>query len=143
MYINEVTVCGNLTRDPELKSLPSGTTVCNFSVAVNRVWNDKDGKKQEEVEYVNCVFFGKTADTIAKYFAKGANIYVRGRLKTQSWEKDGVKHYKTEIVGENFKFGSSKKDGDSAPRQSAPTQGDESVLPDYPHEEIDPEDIPF
>lgn len=138
MYINECTVCGNLTRDPEIKSLPSGVVVANFSVATNRVYNDRDGKKQEEVEYHNVVFFAKRAEVIGKFFTKGDNIYVRGRLVTRSWDKDGVKQYRTEIIGEDFKFGSTKgKDGGAKPAKS------DSVLPEYPEDEINPEDIPF
>jgi len=146
MYLNEVTIAGNLTRDPELKALPSGMQVVSFSVATNRVWKDKDGNKQEAVEYHNIVAFGKTAETIAKYFTKGKPIYVRGRLQTRSWDKDGVKQYRTEIVADNFQFlndgGGSK---DAAPRQAARNDdpASHSVLPDYPEEDINPEDIPF
>lgn len=141
MYINEVTVAGNLTRDPEMKALPSGMNVTSFSVAVNRVWNDRDGKRQEAVEYINCIVFGKTAETIAKYFTKGKPIYVRGRMQTRSWEKDGVKRYATEVVVDRFQFMNDGKGGDSAPRQKADSS--EPTMPDYPEEEINPEDIPF
>ena len=142
MYINQATLYGNLTRDPELKALPSGTNVCNFSVATNRTYKDKDDKKVEQVEYHNVVAFGKQADLIAQYLKKGSPIYVVGRLQTQNWEKDGVKHYRTEVVVETFQFGpKSATAGQTAPKQANP--GDESVLPDYPEEEINPEDIPF
>lgn len=145
MYLNEVTIAGNLTRDPEKKALPSGMTVTNFSVATNRKWKDKDGKPQEAVEYHNIVAFGKTADTIAQYFTKGKPIYVRGRLQTQSWEKEGQKHYRTEIIVDNFQFngdvGGAKT---SAPQQTAPSTDDSrSVVPEYPEEDINPDDIPF
>lgn len=148
MYLNEVTIAGNLTRDPEMKALPSGMQVTSFSVATNRVWKDKDGKNQEAVEYHNCVAFGKTAETIAKYFTKGKPIYVRGRIQTRSWDKDGVKQYRTEIVLELFKFlndGTGSKTNDAPSTQSQSRQEDSSIvgLPDYPEEEINPDDIPF
>lgn len=145
MYLNEVTVAGNLTRDPEMKALPSGIQITSFSVAVNRVWNDRDGKRQEAVEYINCIVFGKTAETIAKYFTKGKPIYVRGRMQTRSWEKDGVKRYTTEVLVERFQFLNDGGSKDSAPRQDArhDDPASHSVLPDYPEEDINPEDIPF
>lgn len=140
LNINSVTIAGRLTKDPELKALPSGISVCSFSVASNRTWKDKDGQKQEEAEFHNVVFFGKTAEVISKYFAKGREIYVEGRLKTQKWEKDGVNHYRTEIIGNTFQFVGSNSDGE---RKSPTSDGNESVLPDYPEDEINPEDIPF
>lgn len=135
MYLNKAMVYGNLTRDPELKSLPSGMQVASFSLATNRTWNDKDGKKQEAVDYHNVTSFGKQAEVIAKYLTKGSPVYVEGRLQTQSWEKDGVKHYRTEIVVEQFQFGPKKEVAQS--NDSAP------VLPEYPTKDINPEDIPY
>jgi len=112
MYnLNKVMVEGNLTRDPEMKALPSGDNVTNFSVATNRVYNDRDGNKQEEVEYHNIVVFGKQADNVAKYLTKGSGAYVEGRLQTRSWDKDGVKMYRTEVVADRVQFGSK---GDSS-----------------------------
>jgi len=136
MYINKAMVYGNLTRDPELKALPSGSSVTSFSIATNRVFNDKDNKKQEQVEYHNIVVFGKQAESTAKYLKKGSGVYVEGRLQTRSWDKDGQKQYRTEIVAERVQFGP-KRDGATQDNQS------ESVVPDYPEEEINPEDIPF
>lgn len=141
MYVNQVTLYGNLTRDPELKALPSGMNVANFSVATNRVYKDKDGKKVEQVEYHNVVSFGKQADLIAQYLTKGSPIYVMGRLQTQSWEKDGVKHYRTEVVVETFQFGPKSSTAGQKPANSSQSKGD-SVLPEYP-EEINEGDIPF
>jgi len=147
MYLNKAMIYGNLTRDPEMKSLPSGIQVASFSIATNRVYNDKDGKKQEQVDYHNVVFFGKQAETISKYLKKGSGVYIEGRLQTRSWDKDGVKQYRAEIIGDRFQFGP-KTDGGGggnygggaakdAPQDNAP------IMPEYPNEEINPEDIPF
>jgi len=109
MYLNKVTLIGNLTRDVELKALPSGQSVISFSVATNRSWKDKDGNKQEAVEYHNIVCFGKQAEVIKQYCGKGDQILIEGRLQTRKWEKDGQTHYSTEIVLENFQFGNKVK----------------------------------
>lgn len=150
MYLNKAMIYGNLTRDPEMKALPSGMQVCTFSVATNRSYNDRDGKRQEAVEYHNVSSFGKQAEVIAKYLTKGSGIYVEGRLQTNSWEKDGVKQYRTEIVVDKFEFGPKSggaTGGGSAPAASSPASSDSRggapVLPEYPSEDINPEDIPF
>lgn len=152
MYQNKVTLIGNLTRDVELKALPSGVSVASFSVATNRTWKDKAGAKQEQVEYHNVVAFGKQAEVISQYVLKGHQILVEGRLQTRSWDgSDGKKMYRTEVVLENFQFGNNKPSGD---RPSAPAKQEQSIdygqTPeattggiDYPEEEINPEDIPF
>ena len=137
MYINKAMVYGNLTRDPEMKLLPNGGNVTSMSIATNRVYNDRDGKKQEEVEYHNIVVFGKQAENVAKYLTKGSGAFIEGRLQTRSWDKDGVKMYRTEIVADSVQFGA--KSGDSTPAKSESP----SVLPDYPAEEITEEHIPF
>lgn len=105
MYLNKAIVFGNLTRDPELKALPSGQQVATMSIATNRTYKDRDGKQQESVDYHNVVVYGKTAENCAKYLTKGSSAYVEGRLTTRSWEKDGVKQYRTEIVAETVQFG--------------------------------------
>lgn len=136
MYLNKAMVYGNLTRDPEMKALPSGQNVTSMSIATNRTYKDKDGKTQETAEYHNIVVFGKQAENCAKYLTKGSGAYVEGRLQTRSWEKDGVKMYRTEIVAETVQFGTKPSTQTSAPSS-------ESALPDYPAEEINVEDIPF
>lgn len=146
MYLNKAMIYGNLTRDPEMKALPSGMNVTSFSLATNRVYNDRDGKRQEQVEYHNIVVFGKQADTAAKYLKKGSGAYVEGRLQTRSWDKDGQKHYRTEIVADRVQFGPRSGDGSysgAAAPAANPQDQNASVLPDYPEEEINPEDIPF
>ncbi|MEK9176959.1 MAG: single-stranded DNA-binding protein, partial [Patescibacteria group bacterium] len=91
MYLNKVFVAGNLTRDPELKALPSGANVGSFGVATNRVWRDQNGEKKEATEFHNIVVFGRQADTCAQYLKKGQQVLVEGRIQTRSWEKDGHK----------------------------------------------------
>ena len=112
MYINKAIVVGNIVRDPELKSLPSGSKVCTFSVATNRTWKDANGAKQEAVDYHNVACFGRQAETVAQWMKKGSQIYVEGRMTTRSWDdKDtGKKMYRTEIIAENVQFGP-KRDG--------------------------------
>lgn len=105
MNLNKVFIIGNLTRDPELRSLPSGVPVVNFSVATNRIWKDQQGQKQEQVEFHNVVAFRRQAEIINQYLTKGSMVLVEGRLQTRNWDKDGIKHYRTEIVADNVQFG--------------------------------------
>ena len=106
MYLNKAMVFGNITRDPELRALPSGMNVCSFSVATNRVYRDRDGKKQEQADFHNVVVFGRQADVVAQYLKKGSSVFVEGRMQTRSWEgKDGEKKYRTEIVADRVQFG--------------------------------------
>lgn len=147
MYLNKAMIFGNLTRDPELKALPSGMNVCSFSLATNRVYNDRDGKRQENTDFHNITVFGKQAENCAKYLSKGNSAYVEGRLQTRSWEKDGQKHYRTEIIADRVQFGP-KSSGGGAPAESSSSKKDDGdskapAMPDYPEEEINPEDIPF
>ncbi len=145
MYLNKAMVYGNLTRDPEVRALPNGTKVCSFSLATNRVYKDKDGARQEQVEYHNIVAFGRPAEVMGQYLKKGRPVFVEGRIQTRSWDKDGVKQYRTEIVAESFQFGASGG-GEGAPA-SASKQGEsvpqQNNVPEYPEEDINPEDIPF
>jgi len=141
MYLNTATIVGNLTRDPEPKALPSGVTVVSLSVATNRVYKGKDGAKKEDTEYHNVVAFGPTADNIAQFLRKGSQILVIGRLQTRSWEKDGQKQYRTEIVAETVQFGSRPAPGNTSAAPQRSKQEEEAI--DYPEEEINPDDIPF
>ena len=148
MYINKAMVYGNLTRDPEVKSLPSGMQVCSFSLATNRVYKDKDGKKQESTDYHNIAVFGRQAETCGQYLKKGAGAFVEGRLQTRSWDKDGVKQYRTEIVADRVQFGprGGAGSGDGGEKSASPTstkQQEDAGPLSYPEEEINPEDIPF
>ena len=154
MYLNKALLIGNLTRDPELKALPSGSKVASFSLATNRVWKDQAGKRQEATEYHNMVAFGRQAETIAQYCKKGSSIYVEGRIQTRSWaSQDGKKNYRTEVVVDTFQFGPKATGigGDNRPPSSSVGDGEapqKDAAPDldtieYPDEEINLEDIPF
>lgn len=147
MYLNKAIVIGNLTRDPEIKALPSGIKVASFSVATNRVWKDKNGVKQENVDYHNVVVFGRQAEMVGQYMKKGSSILVEGRMQTRSWDDaSGVKKYRTEIVVDRMQFGP-KRDGGvgGGYTPSAPVEDEKKALDtiEYPEEEINPEDIPF
>ena len=105
MYLNKAIVYGNLTRDPELKALPTGNKVTSFSVATNRVWKDKNGAKQESVDYHNVVLYGKLAELAAQYLKKGNPVLIEGRMQTRSWDDASGKKYRTEIIADNMQFG--------------------------------------
>jgi len=147
MYLNKVIIIGNLTRDPELKSLPSGIMVASFSLATNRVWKDSNGARQEAVEYHNVVVFGRQAETIAQYMKKGGSLLVEGRLQTRSWEdKDtGKKLYKTEVVADRTQFGPKAGGGSATGGATKKVDSKKNDLDEeFPDEEdIDPADIPF
>ncbi|MEI6580849.1 MAG: single-stranded DNA-binding protein [bacterium] len=149
MYLNKAIVIGNLTRDPELRSLPSGIKVCSFSLATNRVWKDKNGAKQESADYHNVVVFGRQAETVAQYMKKGNSMLVEGRMQTRSWDDktSGEKKYRTEIVADRTQFGpkgtGSSSGGAQTQAQPKETKGEELDSIEYPEEDINPEDIPF
>lgn len=131
-------IYGNITRDPELRALPSGQNVCSFSVATNRTYKDRDGKKQEQVDFHNCVVFGRTADSVGQYMRKGSAIFVEGRMQTRSWEgKDGEKKYRTEIVADHVQFGPKKAGSASTSHDEA--KADEGAAIETP----DDDSIPF
>ena len=154
MYLNKALIIGNLTRDPELRSLPSGIQVTTFSVATNRVWKDKAGARQETADYHNVVVFGRQAETAAQYLKKGASVLVEGRMQTRSWDgTDGKKQYRTEVVADRVQFGArtggaagsysqpSPSNQPSSASKQAPNDMGEAIA--YPDDEINPEDIPF
>src|SRR3989338_529253 len=149
MYINKAFIFGNLTRDPEVRALPSGAQVASFAVATNRVYKDKNGVQQKSVDYHNIVVFGRQADIAAQYLKKGRSVFIEGRIQTRSWDDktSGEKKYRTEIVAERTQFGPKGSSGgvssvgsSKAPTSSSPEEVD-SI--EYPEEDINPEDIPF
>lgn len=146
MYLNKAMVIGNLTRDPEIKTLPSGIKVASFSVATNRVWKDKNGVKQENTDYHNIVVFGRQAEVVGQYMKKGNSILVEGRMQTRSWDDaSGKKNYRTEIVADRTQFGPRPGGGGGGNYQAPTGSNDKKDMNtiEYPEEEINPEDIPF
>lgn len=112
--VNKVIILGNLGREPELKYTPSGTPVCRIAVATTRTWKDKQGAKQEETEWHRVSVWGKSAEHCNNYLAKGRQVYVEGRIKTSSYEQDGVKKWSTEIVADTVQFIGAKQSGASS-----------------------------
>ena len=106
MNLNHVIIVGRLTRDPELKSTPSGQSVCPLSIATNRTWTDKEGKRNEETEFHSVVTWGKQAEVAAQFLKKGSSVLIEGRLKTRSYmDKQGVERKITEIITESMSLG--------------------------------------
>lgn len=141
-------IIGNLTRDPEVKTTPSGQSVSSFSVATNRVWTSAQGQKQEAVEYHNIVAWGKLAEICGQYLNKGKKVYIEGRLQTRDWQgQDGVKRYKTEIVAENMIMldrGGAPGASSGASASAQPSEPEVQAPAEEPQEEeIKIENIPF
>ena len=148
---------GRLTANPELRSTKSGSAVSVFSLATNRVWNDKNNQKQEEVEYHNIVVWGRQAEIVSKFLIKGQIALVEGRISTRSYEdKTGVKKYTTEIIAERVQFGpkasgvgapAGSRPSASAGSQSSPSMNQSPAIEEIPtiniDEEIKAEDLPF
>lgn len=147
MYLNKAILIGNLTRDPELKAIPSGNKVCTFSIATNRTYKDANGVRQEKTDYHNIVVWGKTAENVATYMKKGSQILVEGRMETRSWDDaaTNTKKYRTEVIADTVQFGS-KPNGQSpqANNQATASKKEEEIdTIEYPEEQINAEDIPF
>lgn len=152
--VNKVMLIGNLGRDPEVRTTPSGQTVASFSLATSRRWRDRDGNRQEQTEWHNIVCWGRQAEVAGQYLTKGKQVYVEGRLQTRSWEdrQTGEKKYKTEVVVENFQMLGSRGDGGAgggAGGGSSPASSGASGSysgPSYGDDfggEPDDDDIPF
>ena len=144
---------GNLTRDPELRTTPTGMNVCKFSVATTRVFNSKDGEKREETTFVDCEAWGRTAETIGRYFSKGKPILIDGRLKFESWEDktSGAKRSKLSVMTESFQFVGGRNEGDQGsasydnPSTSTTSSSATHTTSASPSTDDDPfeDDVPF
>ena len=149
MNLNKAMIIGNLTRDPETRTTPSGQTVANFSVATNLVWTDATGQKQKKVEFHNVVAWRKLAEICAQYLKKGGKVYVEGRLQTRDWQgQDGVKRYRTEIIADNMIMLDHGNANANEPAASASSEPSEPALPteitnETATEEIKVEEVPF
>jgi single-strand DNA-binding protein len=147
---NQAIVMGNLTRDPELRTTPSGQQVASFAVATNRTWMDGSGERKEAVEYHEIVAWGKLGELAAQYLAKGRKVMVVGRLQTQSWEKDGIKRQRTEIVASDVNFldgpGGATAGGNGGSvsnHSSSPARNKDDVVIQDLDQTINLDDIPF
>lgn len=156
---NQVTLMGNLTRDPELRTTSGGRSVCSFSLAVNRTWRDSDGNQKEAVTFVDCTAWGKAGEIISQYMQKGRALLVSGRLESSSWEQEGKKRTKLEVIVEDFNFisdgtgsgggsrpatsSSSASSSDSKPSKAKKKEDDDVVIEDIDEEPVDLSDIPF
>jgi single-strand DNA-binding protein len=157
MNLNKVLLLGNLTRDPDLRALTNGGSIATFGLATNRTVK-KDGKKVDVPEYHNIVAYGGQAESCAQYLKKGSIAHVEGRIQTRSFDKEGVKMYRTEVIADRVQFGprpgslngpksdvASESDTDQRPpseRGSGEATASAAPIP-YPEEDINPDDIPF
>ena len=141
--LNKALIIGNLGRDPEVRYIPSGQAVANFTIATNERYQDKSGEWNEKTEWHRIVTFGKQAETVGQYLSKGDRVFVEGRLQTRSWEgKDGQKRYTTEIVANNMIMlggsggpGGGGESGGGGQKDYEPDYGDSQAPPD--------DDVPF
>jgi single-strand DNA-binding protein len=129
--LNKVMLMGNLTRDPEIKYTPKGMAIASFGIAVNRVWSNEGGEKQEEVTFIDIEMFGRKAEVVGEYFTKGKPIYVEGRLKLDSWDdkNTGQKKSKLKVIGETFEFLGGKDGGEQQERRPAQQRSERQAPP--------------
>jgi single-strand DNA-binding protein len=136
--LNQVTLMGNLTRDPELRQIPSGQSVCSFSLALNRSYKDASGEWQEATDYVDVVAWAALGERVAQYLAKGRRCLVQGRLQSRSWEQDGQKRNKVEVLANDVTF----LDGNTGTEGAAKTsKGDQTATTEEPSGKKDKEDV--
>ena len=149
MNLNKVLLIGNLTRDPEVRSTPSGQTVASFSIATTRRWNDKEGQQKEQTEFHNCVAWRKLAEIIGQYLKKGSKTFVEGYLQTRSWEdQQGIKKYRTEIVVDNMimldrKGAGAEPTGNAFTDAVSAAEQPQTTATEAKEPEINVDDIPF
>jgi single-strand DNA-binding protein len=145
---NQVILMGNLTRDPELRTTPNGQSVCSFSLALNRSYKDSSGEWQEATDYVDVVAWAALGERVAQYVTKGRPVLVSGRLQSRSWEQEGQKRSKVEVVAQDVTFlGSRSNDtsygSDTEPSVKPVNKKKEVVIDDISDEPIDLSEIPF
>jgi single-strand DNA-binding protein len=158
--LNQVTLMGNLTRDPELRQTPTGQSVTSFSLALNRSYKDGSGEWQEATDYIDVVCWGPLAERVAQYLSKGRRCLVQGRLQSRSWEQEGQKRSKVEVLANDVTFldsrgggedndngpsagASSSSASDDKPKASSKAKKDDVVIEDIGDEPINLDDIPF
>jgi single-strand DNA-binding protein len=141
MNLNKVFLIGRLTKDPEIKTLPSGKNLCQISIATDRFYTNKDGNKKQETEFHNVILFGRLAEIASQYLKKGSLVFIEGRLRTRNWEDEsGNKKLRTEIIAERMQLGPKA----TAPKEELPPiEEEKEEIPIVEEEEINLEDIPF
>jgi len=132
MAVNKFIGIGNLGKDPEMRFMPDGKAVCNFSIAISEKYKDKSGESKEVTEWVNVALFGKLAEIAGEYLKKGSKVYIEGKMKTEKYSKDGVDRYTTKIIGEKMEMLSSKGEIESKPKAKAEPAGFEDMDDDIP-----------
>lgn len=150
---NQVTLMGNLTRDPEIRTTTGGQSVCSFSLALNRQWKDKEGKPQEAVDFIDITAWGLLGERVAQYCQKGKPVLVSGRLQSHSWEQDGNKRTKVDVLAQDVTFlgsptgagGASFADdaGASDDKPASKKKDENIVIDEISDEPIDLSEIPF
>lgn len=149
--VNQVILMGNLTRDPELRTTPNGQSVCSFSLALNRSYKDQSGEWQEATDYIDVVAWAALGERVAQYLSKGRRCLVQGRLQSRSWEQDGNKRSKVEVLANDVTFLDSRGDnsgdgmasGAREPAKASSKKKDDVVIEDIGDEPINLDDIPF
>jgi single-strand DNA-binding protein len=152
--VNQVILMGNLTRDPELRQTPSGQSVVSFSLALNRAYKDQSGDWQEATDYIDVVAWGPLAERVSQYMTKGRRCLVQGRLQSRSWEQDGQKRSKVEVLANDVTFLDGRGEGEGAPAGGGSSSASKSsvngsskkkddVIEDIGDEPINLDDIPF
>jgi single-strand DNA-binding protein len=154
--VNQVILLGNLTRDPELRQTPNGQSVCSFSLALNRAYKDQSGEWQEATDYIDVVCWGPLGERVSQYLSKGRRCLVQGRIQSRSWEQDGQKRSKVEVLANDVTFLDGRGEGgerdggggNAAPRASSDTgkpssKKKDDVVEDIGDEPINLDDIPF
>jgi len=146
-------IIGNLTRDPEMRTTPTGQSVTSFGVATSHSWTNANGEKEEKTEFHNIVAWGKLAEICAQYLSKGRKVYVEGRLQTRDWQgQDGVKRYRTEIIAENMIMLDKSGNASTPIKNNESISASSEIQPDLPSnpdhnalktEEVEVENIPF
>ena len=121
--VNQVILLGNLTRDPEVRQTPSGQSVCSFSLALNRAYKAQNGEWQEATDYIDCVAWGPLGERVAQYLSKGRRALVQGRIQSRSWEKDGQKHSKVEVLANDVTFVDGRGEGGGSGSDGGGTGG--------------------
>ena len=150
--INQVILMGNLTRDPELRTTPSGQSVCSFGLAVNRSWQGSDGNQQEAVDFFDITAWGKLGELVNQYMSKGRRCLIQGRLSYRQWEQDGQKRSKVEVIASDVTFldsaggggaASSASPSGSDSKSTSKKKQDDVVIEDIDDKPIDLSEIPF